>query len=359
MQAADNITVADIADNALSFAYGTGRIALEADANADGLGDVLMLDVQDTLQTNGRDLSISGIGLILGKIDTSVIEHEIINIDAGGPIPETGTAGTASFSFIVPDGTGNINDLNVRFSAEHTYDGDLEAVLTSPDGTSLVLFSRVGGGGDNFQDTILDDEFGWSAIDNNEYSAAPFNGRFHPQGTGGLAVFDGQSSEGTWTLRVTDLFLGDSGKLFQVGDNTAPWGTAQGTQLLLNLERDESGGTVNLIADANASVAEIITTGRGTGGEGGAVGIKAGGNIVVATVDTSTSNVIVSGDGGAITFSAGDSIDVNGLLSSTSISNEHEDLSPYSGPSQSGNGGSLSLSLLGVTLTLIAVFLVV
>jgi hypothetical protein len=60
------------------------------------------------------------------------------------------------------------------------------------------LFTDVGGGGDNFQDTILDDEAG-SAITS---ASAPFAGTFRPEGD--LSEFDGESLAGTWQLEVRD-----------------------------------------------------------------------------------------------------------------------------------------------------------
>ena len=194
------------------FANGTGPITLVADANAEGLGDVVMLDMQDILQTNGRDLIISGDSLILGLIDTSVQPNFIIDVDAGGAIPPAGTRGTADFTFTVDDEANNISDLDVRFSASHTWDADLDVFLTSPNGTTLELFSDVGGNADNFQDTVLDDAASVS-IDNGN---APFNGRFQPEG-GRLAIFDGESATGTWVLEVIDDGLGDTGTLFEAG----------------------------------------------------------------------------------------------------------------------------------------------
>ena len=179
LQATDGITIADLADDELLFQGGSGSIAFIADANADGVGDVVMLDLGDALKTNGRNLTISGVNLTLGTIDTSVQIEEVlttINVDAGGPTPAVGTSGPASFTFSVPVGVGVISDLDVRFSAAHIYDEDLDVSLTSPLGSSVALFSRVGGWGRNFQDTVLNDE----ALTPITFGSAPFNGSFSP-----------------------------------------------------------------------------------------------------------------------------------------------------------------------------------
>ena len=69
--AADGITIADVTDDALLFAPGTGEVVLRADANASGEGNITMLDRQDTLQTNGRNLTLFGNSLSLGALNTT------------------------------------------------------------------------------------------------------------------------------------------------------------------------------------------------------------------------------------------------------------------------------------------------
>ena len=50
-----------------------------------------------------------------------------------------------------------IGDLNVQLSITHTSTGFLDCYLTGPDGTRIELFTEVGGSGDHFQNTILDE----------------------------------------------------------------------------------------------------------------------------------------------------------------------------------------------------------
>ena len=53
---------------------------------------------------------------------------------------------------------GTILDLNVLININHTWDEDLDVFLVAPDGTRVELFTDVGGIGDNFTNTLLDDE---------------------------------------------------------------------------------------------------------------------------------------------------------------------------------------------------------
>jgi hypothetical protein len=55
-------------------------------------------------------------------------------------------------------GSGKVFDLNVELDITHAYDGQLTVTLFAPNGTPVELFSNVGGSGDNFTATVLDDE---------------------------------------------------------------------------------------------------------------------------------------------------------------------------------------------------------
>jgi serine protease len=95
---------------------------------------------------------------------------------------------------------GTIQDVNLRnLTIEHSFDMDLAAMLTSPAGTQVELFSAVGGAGANFNGTTLDDEATTAIADGN----APFNGSYRP--TNPLSAFDNQATAGTWSLNVSDM----------------------------------------------------------------------------------------------------------------------------------------------------------
>ena len=102
---------------------------------------------------------------------------------------------------------GTIVDLDVQLSISHTYDSNLAVYLVSPAGTEVELFSQVGGSGDNFTSTTLDDD---AAIPVTAGSA-PFTGVYKPEGD--LSQFEGEELSGTWTLRIYDTVKGYLGTL--------------------------------------------------------------------------------------------------------------------------------------------------
>jgi subtilisin-like proprotein convertase family protein len=101
-----------------------------------------------------------------------------------------------------------ISDVNVTINLNHTFDGDLEIKLVAPDGsTEVMLSNRNGEGGDNYTNTVFDDDAGSSIAS----GSAPFAGSFTPDGD--LNDLNGLSSVGDWKLVITDRAAGDGGAL--------------------------------------------------------------------------------------------------------------------------------------------------
>ena len=97
----------------------------------------------------------------------------------------------------VPDSL-TIGDVNVTLDVDHTRDQDLDVYLISPSGTRIELMTDVGGGGDDFSGTILDDEAATPITS----GSAPFSGTYRPEGS--LSAVDGEDAQGDWTLEVND-----------------------------------------------------------------------------------------------------------------------------------------------------------
>ncbi|MEI7646000.1 MAG: FG-GAP-like repeat-containing protein, partial [Chloroflexales bacterium] len=123
-------------------------------------------------------------------------------------IPDSGAI-TSTVTVAAPanGAAGTITDVAVELTLTHPYIGDLTARLTAPDGTSVDLFSGVGGSSANMIGLILDD----AATTPIAAGTAPFSGRFRP--TGSLATLDGKNPLGPWTLSVADGAATNTGGL--------------------------------------------------------------------------------------------------------------------------------------------------
>jgi uncharacterized repeat protein (TIGR01451 family) len=128
-----------------------------------------------------------------------------------------------------------ISDLNFRVDdLQHTFTGDLTIELRGPNGygSDLIWLREIlfgGGDGDNFIDTVIDDE---SVNDLNQSFAtdAPFTGDWQPafnsdiwflfgdpaifpDPVGQLSRYDGMSTQGDWTILMSDWAPADVGTL--------------------------------------------------------------------------------------------------------------------------------------------------
>lgn len=135
-------------------------------------------------------------------------QTEVFQTASGEPIPQPSPTPVALLSTMeVTDLPSQIEDVNVRLNISHSFDEDLTVELTSPSGAKVVLFSNIGGSGDNFLSTVLDDQ----ASADIGSGTAPFTGVFRPEES--LSRLIGLEPNGDWTLTVTDNSPGDVGVL--------------------------------------------------------------------------------------------------------------------------------------------------
>ena len=118
-----------------------------------------------------------------------------------GPPPETVMA-----TVDVEEGI-TITDVNLTLNLNHSFLGDLNITLQSPTGTVSNLKNvNTCGGGDNIEDATFDDDGG--ALEPCTNGVPP--GIYMPETP--LAVFNGEISQGTWTLSIADAVAGDDGR---------------------------------------------------------------------------------------------------------------------------------------------------
>jgi len=150
--------------------------------DSDVLNDSTQVDVVNSACTTSTNDTEMPVGPDLGSVTESIITITENNI---------------------------ITDVNVTLNINHTFVADLDVKLIGPDGTTeVILFTDVGSSGDNFTNTVLDDDTATNISD----GTAPFTGVFSPE-DGSLADFNGMSSLGDWTLHITDDANLDGGTL--------------------------------------------------------------------------------------------------------------------------------------------------
>ena len=134
-------------------------------------------------------------------------------------------AGVAADATLALAGIGTVFDLNLSIDGttcnatsgsttvgiDHSFVNDLQLTLLSPDGTSVLAVNRTDGGGNNFCQTVLDDQSAGPSIQSVATASAPFTGSFTPNVS--LAGFTGKNADGNWILRAQDFFVGDTGNI--------------------------------------------------------------------------------------------------------------------------------------------------
>lgn len=120
-------------------------------------------------------------------------------------IPDNNQSGILS-SVTISD-AAKIRDVNVTVNIRHTWTEDLDLILVAPNGMEVLLSSSNGSSGDNYTNTVFDDD-GTIAIVG---SAAPFTGIFSPEES--LSVLNGSEARGSWSLRIVDTADEDVGIL--------------------------------------------------------------------------------------------------------------------------------------------------
>ena len=184
------------------------------------------------------------------------LEYDATGLPLAIPIPTT----SDQTSVINVPANGTITDVNIKnLRGTHTWVSDLRFTLTSPQGTSVILFEGVCNDMDDFHISLDDAAAG--AIN------CPISDMMTELPQQALSIFNGQNAMGNWTLRVEDLIAQDGGSLtgwtieicgdLQVGDcpttatvdaNPIPNGLQQASILLQSKGTVPNGGNVTLMA---------------------------------------------------------------------------------------------------------------
>lgn len=164
------------------------------------------LNGDGTRQSNEQGLA--GWGVFVDFNRNGTLDQTVSGPLASTDVPKAITDNAVASSVLSVSGiVGPIADINVFVNLTHTYTNDLTITLVSPTGTRVNLADRVGGSGDNYTNTVFDDE----ATSPIAAGSPPFTGTFRPAQA--LSAFDGQDANGTWRLEVNDQASIDTGSL--------------------------------------------------------------------------------------------------------------------------------------------------
>ncbi len=377
LQATNDITIQDLADDELNFARGSAIVALTADADRNGIGDFVMEDnIADTIKTNGRSIAISGANLTLGNIDTS-----LGNIDNSLVVPDNAGSSIETAQF-VSNGSGvSLESISGTFSSTDSADvyqifltGNGTFSASTVDGTTidtqLFLFDAGGfgiygnddrAGCDCFQSTLpagdiltptlpgiyflAISEFGVEPVstegrifpDAFDTESVDFESIVTPTAAGGalpLIGFDSEGfSEGNYTIALTGVegtvntfneIFNETEQIAEGNGGTINLDATNGSISVGNLISSSGsleGGTTTLNASGDILIDGNIDTSANLGNSGN-VQLDAQGNITVMgsffdVIDDSNNITIdtttIEGDAGNININSGGNIELNAV----------------------------------------------
>lgn len=106
----------------------------------------------------------------------------------------------------------NFGLVKICFHIEHSYVGDLDVMLESPDGTLMFIANNYGGSQNNYYETCVAED----ATDGDlSDGVPPFYGTYYPEESVNT-MNNGQNPNGIWNLIVVDEVPQDTGKLIWV-----------------------------------------------------------------------------------------------------------------------------------------------
>ncbi len=189
------------------------------------------IQISDTLGTNVAGITTKTAGIVAagrgGRIDITtdlleIVDEGDINAVSDGQgqagditINATDVLIDGEFSILSTEARGQIMrgaDLAVNLDISHPSAADATAILESPAGTRVILFSQLipRSASERFADFMNTTLLDGAGVD---IAAAtpPYPGFFRPEES--LASLIGEPTNGVWTLEVTDGFAMDDGTL--------------------------------------------------------------------------------------------------------------------------------------------------
>jgi subtilisin-like proprotein convertase family protein len=192
------------------------------------------------------------------------------------PIPDNNPTGATAIINVTDNKP--VQKVTVRVNLTHTFDGDIALHLIGPDGTDVILSNKRGSSGDNFTNTVFDDD----ATTPIASGTAPFTGTFKPDAA--LSAFNGKNALGQWKFFVVDNASVDTG-------NILDW------DLVLTYPPQACGPAVEYQSSSKSD----SCIGTGTGGGNGV--IEPGETVVLPVTAHNSGTAAVTGISGTLTTS--------------------------------------------------------
>lgn len=207
--AGNGFTMSGPASQTVTLAAGETKTGLDfGTAKNNRLYTRVYTDANDSGGWNVGEAGASGRTVFLDVNNNGTLDTGPTNSFSNNNVLSIPDAGAKVYSDIAVTGlTGTVGDVNVTVNITHPWVGDLNIFLVHPDGTRIELATNVGDAGDNFVNTVFDDE----AATLISAGSAPFTGSFRPEGS--LAGMDGRAVNGTWRLELQDVGAQDVGQL--------------------------------------------------------------------------------------------------------------------------------------------------
>ncbi len=130
-------------------------------------------------------------------------------------IPQFNTAGYMEVDSLNVTSTTSISDLKMFIALNHQNLSELQIILYSPDGDSVIVWDKNGGINNNVDNliTVFDDGSDNELVNNKYVDFGPDIKPINSINT----TFSGKNPKGIWRLKIVDLYNGNTGFLYGWG----------------------------------------------------------------------------------------------------------------------------------------------
>ncbi|MEG3849338.1 CHAT domain-containing protein [Microcoleus sp. herbarium19] len=284
LEALNNIEIADLADNQLSFQATTGSVTFRADADRSGAG-VFSMNSQDTISTNGGSIAISGSQITAGNLSSNGGNISLIS-------PGSTVAGNVSASNPSTGNSGNIllEGLNVT-AQKIDASGSKSAADVTLTARSILGVGSIASGSGNI--TLTGNEINLKG-DKNSVS-----------GTGFLVLQPWNPAQ-----NIALAGSGDVGTNIYLNLTANDLGSLQNGFAGITIGRSNSTGSIliandftfydPLIIQSPAGLGTITTTSSLIGADNASITLKAEGNIRTRNITANGQQIRIASTAGNV-----------------------------------------------------------